>query len=261
VGWRDPVWDWSAFVKHVGDAFVPRVGFIRRLGINHGYATFGAHPRPGVLRIQELNPYGEVHYIENLDGELETRTVTGALGVEFLDGGKLGFEFNDWYEHLFEDFEITDDAVVPVGAYAFQEKRISFSSSKGRSLSAELGVSWGGFFNGDKTTYDVSALWRFDYHLSVDLFAERNDVSLPDTSFTADVFGTRINYAATTRLYLSAFVQFNAATDEVVSNFRVNFIHSPLSDLFVVYTERRHTEGLGVLDRVFTVKFTKMFEF
>jgi hypothetical protein len=261
VGWRDPVWDWSAFVKHVGDAFVPRVGFVRRRGVNHVYATFGAHPRPEILGIQELNPYGEIHYIENLDGELETKTVTGALTVEFLDGGMLRFQFNDWYERLFEDFVITEGAVVPVGEYSFQEKRISFQSSKGRSLSADVGVTWGGFFNGDKTTYDVSTLWRFDHHLSLDLFAERNEVSLPDTDFTADVFGTRINYAATTRLYLSAYVQYNAATEELVSNFRFNFIHSPLSDLFVVYTERRHTEGLGVLDRVFTVKVTKMFEF
>jgi hypothetical protein len=261
VGWRDPVWDWSAFVKHVGDAFVPRVGFVRRRGVNHGYATFGAHPRPEILGIQELNPYGEIHYIENLDGELETKTVTGALAVEFLDGGMLRVEVNDWYERLFSDFVITGDAVVPVGEYSFQEKRISFQSSKGRPLSANVGVTWGGFFNGDKTTYDLSALWRFDRHLSLDLFAQRNEVSLPDTDFTADVFGTRINLAVTTHLYLSAYVQYNAATEEVVSNFRFNFIHSPLSDLFVVYTERRHTEGLGVLDRVFTVKLTKMFEF
>jgi hypothetical protein len=261
VGWRDPVWDWSAFVKHVGDAFVPRVGFVRRSGINHGYATFGAHPRPGILKIQELNPYGEFHYITDLDGELETRTATGAFAVEFLDGGMLQFKLGDWYERLVEDFVITDGAVVPAGEYTFREKQLSFQSSKGRTLSADVGVTWGGFFNGDKTTYDLSALWRFDEHLSVDLLGQRNEVSLPDTEFTADVFGTRINYAATTRIYFSGFVQFNAATDELVSNFRFNFIHSPLSDLFVVYTERRNTEGLGVLDRIFTVKVTKMFEF
>jgi hypothetical protein len=79
--------------------------------------------------------------------------------------------------------------------------------------------------------------------------------------FTADVFGGRLNYAATTRIYLSGFFQYNESLEELVSNVRFNFIHSPLSDLFVVYTERRSTAGLGLMDRLFTVKVTKMFEF
>ena len=56
VAWRDRIWDASAFVKHVGDAFNPELGFVRRRGIRHGYATFGAHPRPGWAHVQEINP-------------------------------------------------------------------------------------------------------------------------------------------------------------------------------------------------------------
>jgi hypothetical protein len=261
VGWRDPFWDTSAFVTHVGDAFVPRVGFVQRRGINHAYATLGAHPQRPLAWLQELNPYGEIHYITNLDGELETKTLTGALGVEFLDGGLLSFQFNDRFERLFEVFQVHPDAAIPVGAYSFREGKLSFQSSKGRSLSGTAALTWGGYFNGDKSTLDLSALWRLDHHLSFDVFAQRNEVSLPDIGFSADIFGGRINYAATTHLYLTAFIQYDASVKELVSNVRFNYIYSPLSDLFVVYTERRSTSGLGILDRIVTVKVTKLFEF
>lgn len=261
VGFRDSFWDTSAFLKHVGDAFVPRAGFVRRRGVNHGYATFGVHPQQPLPRVQEINPYAEIEYITNLGGVLETRTLTGALGMEFEDGGMLTLQVNDRFERLFEPFQVHPEAAIPAGSYGFREGSVSFRSSKGRPLSGTVGVTWGGFYSGEKTTLEVSALWRVDHHLSFDIFAERNAVSLPDVDFSADVLGGRVNLAATTRLYLSAFLQYNAAAEEMVSNFRVNFIHSPLSDLFWVYTERRSTAGLGVFDRIFTVKVTKMLEF
>jgi hypothetical protein len=261
VGFRDPFWDTSAFVKHVGDAFVPRVGFVRRLGVNQAYATLGVHPQRPLPHLQELNPYAEFDYIETLDGELQTRVVTGALSAEFLDGSTLTVKYNDRFEHLFEDFEIQPGAIIPVGRYGFREGIIAYRSSRGRPLSGNVGITWGGFFNGNKTTLDLSAHWRVDQHLYFDAFVERNHVTLPDAEFSADVYGGRVNLAATTRLYLSGYIQHNAAVKEMISNIRFNFIHSPLSDLFVVYTERRSTGGFGVLDRVFTVKVTKMFEF
>jgi hypothetical protein len=261
VGWRDRLWDTSFFVKHVGDAFVPRVGFVRRRGIRHGYATFGAHPRPSIAHVQEMNPYGELHYITNLHGELETRNVTLGLGVEFLDGGNLSCAVDDRFERLFEDFPISTDATVPVGDYHFREESISYSSSGGRPLSGEASVTWGGFYNGNKTTLDLGARWRLDYHLSVDVFGQHNKVSIPGNDFTADVYGARVDYAYSTHLFANAFVQYNVAGEELVMNLRFNYIHSPLSDLFLVYNERRDMTGGGVLDRIFTVKVTKLFAF
>lgn len=76
LAWRDRVWDASAFVKRVGDAFTPGVGFVRRRGVQQGYATVGAHPRPRIPGVQEVNPYAELHYITNLESVLETREAT-----------------------------------------------------------------------------------------------------------------------------------------------------------------------------------------
>jgi len=94
-----------------------------------------------------------------------------------------------------------------------------------------------------------------------DLFADRNEIALPDVAFTADVYGGRINWALSTRFFTTAFVQYNAAADEVFTNVRLNYIHAPLSDLFLVYTERRDAGSGSIIDRLASFKVTKLVGF
>jgi len=46
-----------------------------------------------------------------------------------------------------------------------------------------------------------------------------------------------------------------------VTNVRVNYIHAPLSDLFLVYTERRVRDGATPADRLLSLKVTKAVAF
>ena len=82
---------------------------------------------------------------------------------------------------------------------------------------------------------------RPNYHLNVDLNYSRNDVTLPNGAFTTNLVGARILYGFSPRLFLNAFIQYNADTHQVSSNYRFNFTHHPLSDLYLVYNDRRDT--------------------
>lgn len=261
VGWRDRFWDASAFVRQIGDAFNPTVGFVRRRDLRQSYATVGIHPRPAVRGVQEINPYVSVDRITDLESVLMTRTATAGFEVTFVDGGRLSLEYSDQFERLTEPFEVVSDAVIPVGDYAFREASATYRSNTGRAWSGQLTIGRGGFFSGTKTSVDVGAVWRASYQLSLDLSVSHNDIALPDGSFTADVLGGRVTYGFSTKLFASGFVQYNAAADQLVTNVRVNYLHAPLSDLFLVYTERRDTAGGGVAERVLTAKLTKSFGF
>jgi hypothetical protein len=70
-----------------------------------------------------------------------------------------------------------------------------------------------------------------------------------------------MRYALSTSFFASAFVQYNSSADEVITNVRFNLIHAPLSDVFLVYSERRNTRTNTLLDRVLTAKMTKLFAF
>ena len=260
VAWRDQVWDASAFVKHVGDAFNPELGFVRRRGIRHGYATFGAHPRPSWAHVQEINPYGELHYITNLDNRLQTRNAVLGFGFQFLDGSALNLRYVNVFERLETPFSVSGFP-IPLGDYVTNEGSVTYVSSRARPFSTRLNFSGGGFWNGSRYTFSGSAIWRPSYRLAFDASWSHNGISLPDGSFSTDVLGARIKFGYDTDLFTSAFVQYNSTADLLVTNLRLRFIHAPLSDLFLVYTERRDVKDNVVLDRVVTAKVTKLFAF
>jgi hypothetical protein len=260
VAWRDPVWDMSGFVKHVGEAFNPEVGFVRRRGVRQAFTTVGAHPQVGVPSIIEINPYVDINLLSDLRWELETRTVTGGFGVSFMDGGSLNIEYNNWLERLTQPDTIAGVGLEP-GEYRYGNTAVTYVSSGARLLSGSVRFSRGGFYDGNITSVAGTGVLRPNHHLLIDLSVQHNSLTLAGQSVTADLFGARLRYAYSTQLFASAFVQYNNSTDELVTNVRLNLIHAPLSDIFLVYSERRNVRLDLLLDRVVTAKVTRLFAF
>lgn len=266
AGWRDAILNTSVLYRRIGDRFDPEVGFVRRRGVEHFYGTIGVHPQPGVAYVNEVNPYVEAEQFLDLGGLLETRNVVAGLGVAFLDGGMFTAEWRDRYERLDDPFSLPG-GVVPEGRYAFREGSFSYQSDASRTLSGQVRFGGGGYFQGERRSVGGNVVWRANAHLGFDVGADHNVIDLDGDPFTVDVYSARVDYAYSTRLLSGAWVQYNDATGELVTNVRVNFIHAPLSDLFLVYSERRDLSpsdsGLDdvLLDRRITIKATRLFAF
>jgi hypothetical protein len=88
-------------------------------------------------------------------------------------------------------------------------------------------------------------------------------VTLPTGGFTADVSFLRGTYAFSTKFTTDALVQYNSLDRRLLSNVRLNLIHRPGSDLFVVFTEDRGRDGdLGrVSNRGLVSKVTYLVRF
>ena len=56
-------------------------------------------------------------------------------------------------------------------------------------------------------------------------------------------------------MFLNAFVQYNGETDTWLTNVRYNFIHRPLSDIYVVWNE---TRSATITRRALLLKYTYM---
>jgi hypothetical protein len=260
VAWRDPVWDASGFVKHVGESFNPEVGFVRRRGMRQAFATLGAHPQLSVPSIIEVNPYIDVSMLSDLRWSLETRTATGGFGISFIDGGSLNIEYNNWLERLTQPDTIAGVGLEP-GEYRYANTAITYASSGARWLSGSVRLNHGGFYDGDITSIAGTGVLRPNHHLLIDISIQHNDLTLSGQSTTADLFAARLRYAYSTQLFASGFVQYNNSSDELVTNVRLNLIHAPLSDIFLVYSERRNLRLNLLLDRVITGKVTRLFAF
>ncbi len=262
VGWRDALWNNSVAVRQVGERFNPGLGFVRRRAIRESYATVGLHTQPRIPRVLEVNPFAEFTNTTDLSGHLESRETQAGLSLDFHDRSTLNFGWTRTFERLAAPFNVRAGVSIPVGDYTFSQGSVRYQSSQGHALSGNLNVSSGGFWDGTRTTVSGGLRWQPDHHLVLDVDATHNAVTAQGTSFTADLYGARLQYAWSTALNFSGFVQVNADTDEMVTNLRMNFIHAPLSDLFLLYTERRAlaADG-GVLERFLTVKVTRLLLF
>ena len=79
--------------------------------------------------------------------------------------------------------------------------------------------------------------------------------------FSTNILGLRLLYTFSPKLFVKAFVQWNSDKDAIIGNFLVSFIHTPGSDLFLVYNEEVATGGgrMRSNNRTLLVKFTYLF--
>ncbi len=261
AAWRDRLWDVSALWRRIGDDFDPGVGFVRRTDIEHTYATVGVHPRPGISFIQEVNPYVEIHHYANLGDTLVTRQVGGGVAVDFTSGATLTGTVARNYELVEESFAVSG-GTIPVGGYDFDEASVKFQSSAGRPFSADVSMSGGGYYDGDRRSVGGGFRWLASHRFAVTGSADYNRIELPEGTFTSAVYSGRLKYAFSTRAFITLNVQYNHDDDQLVSYARFNLIHGPLSDFFVVLTERRRLgPESAVLERALTAKVTKLLAF
>ena len=263
AAYRNAFWNISGLYKQVGDGFSPETGFIDRTAVRRYFATVGVHAQVSTLGLREINPYVDFDTYTNLSGAIETRSVEAGTVFSLNQGGQVTFTVADRSERLFEDTRIAG-VTVQEGTYDWVEPAVRIATPGNYAVSVSGSVRWGDFYDGTRKTISGDLTFRPTAHLSFDVGAQHNDLNLGGSAFTADLFSGRVRYAHNTRTFFMAFVQYNEAAEELIANARFNLVHSPLSDVFLVYTERRSlADGVTdtVLERGITLKITKLLAF
>lgn len=262
VAWRDQLWDVSALARRVGEDFDPGIGFVQRRGMTHLYGTVGAHPRPGIPGVLDLNPYLEAHRYTSVAGEVETTRETGGLGVNFADGGDFSTRVTRRMERLESGFQVEGQGLVPAGTYRFTEAEARYQSSGNRQISGNVVGAIGGYFGGRRQSIGAGLRWQPDPRISLAVQADRNAIELGDDRFSANLYRTELRVARSTRLYLGSVVQYNEAQELLVSNLRLTWLHAPLSEAYLVFTDRRRTGNeASASERLVTLKVTRLLAF
>jgi hypothetical protein len=261
VAWRDRLFDVEASHISIQENFNAEVGFVPRVGIRKSRGQFGLTPRPEgrIPWVREFNPSIDVNYITNQEGILDTREVTGRFSVEFNDSSRLSFGQRSTFERLFEEDEVLDE-ILPAGDYRYSEFSASYFSDRSRMFSGSAQWREGGFYDGDRRAYGFGLGFFPSSQFGVDLFWDHVDVSFPARDVETDLLSSRVDYSFNTQMFLSGLIQYSSRDGFVASNIRFRWIHSPLSDFYLVYNERRVPEG-DVIDRALIAKLTYLFSF
>lgn len=254
---------WTLFLNHnsVQDNFNPEMGYFQRTGIQRSEVSFGVSPRPKMLNLRQVTLFNDLHYIVNQQGQLEARYSYAGFFSQFQDGATW-IALASWnMERLTEDFEISDSVTILPGTYRYANVFSEFDSDKSRVVSGSLIGRFGQFYDGRIAGLGGGVNVKLGSHLTCNLQFERNIVDVSAGTFTTNIVGTRIIYSFTPKLFAKAYFQWNSEKDEAIANVLVNFIHTPGSDLFIVYNEEMETRRGSVTprNRTLLLKFTYLF--
>ena len=261
--WDDDELALSAGYITIQPNFKPEVGFVRRPNMTQYDSEITWSPLiQSSEMIRNLQFETGFEYIQGASsGEIETRDLRITTGIQFQNNGNIRFTTRETFERLDAGFPIRPGITIQAGDYTFREHSVSTQTDRSRMISGNGSVSWGGFWDGDVTSLSGGISLKPSFRWNVDLSYAQNRVTLPDGRFTTDLVGARFIYGFNPNAFFNAFVQYNADTNQVSSNIRFNWTHSPLSDLYIVYNDTRDTDRGQLVDRAIIVKLTNLFNF
>ena len=227
----------------IGDDFNPDVGFVRRRDMRRSSALLRFSPRPRrIASVRKFFYQASLDYITNGSGHLETRESTGEFAIEFQNSDRLSVNATDNYEFLPRPFLIAPGITLPVGGYRFTYVHVQMNLGQRRKVSGNVALDSGTFYNGHKTTVSLSrGRMNAGSRLSLEPAYLLNVVDLAQGSFTSQLVGSRVTYAMTPLMFMSALLQYNSSSHAVGANVRLRWEYHPGSEFFVVYNEDRDT--------------------
>ena len=279
--YNSEAWILLAGYTQVSEAFNPEVGFLQRSGFRKPNFTIFNTTRPkDFLGLLEMRPHVSYQGFWDFDGFQES----GRWHIDNHLEWKNGYEFHTAVNLTKEGIHpleiepvIIDgmtvgldtvnaveiqDVFIPPGTYDHAEVALVGITNRGAWISFSMRATIGGYFGGDRIFLSPSARFRIGEAFNAELSLRHNNIDLPNGSFVTNLLRARISYSFTPRLFLQGLVQYNDSADIWSSNFRLGWLQSANTGLFVVYNDVREHENRmwGTRSRSLIVKYSQLFD-
>ena len=174
-------------------------------------------------------------------------------------------------ENLRDSLEILEDEVyVNTGRYKFVTLRGILNSPSSKPFFIIFFTESGQYFGGNRLSFRIEPTWNLSRHIEFGGTYNFDHIEFPkrDLTMTNHILGIKALYMLDTKLSSNAFIQFNTADHEIISNFRIRYNPKEGNDLYFMFNEGRNTyltreePNLPVYSsRSVMVKYTYTFNF
>ncbi len=227
----------SASYTGVDADFDPSLGFVQRQDMRRWKGGVAAFPR-----------FEQSRWARRMVAALNTERITGGDGdlqsTLWFSHNMFTFESADWvmlnvrrrFERLTSPSAIQGRTLAP-GDYTFSNVELRFQTNESRTLSPRARLSVGDFWSGTRTEIGGGLAWKTGPYLTLGTGVTRNDISLPvqNGDFSTTLFTLNVLGAISRSLFANALVQYDDVSNVIQANVRINWIHTPGSDLFLVF--------------------------
>ena len=256
----------SSGYTEVGEGFNPEVGFLLRPSFRKvEFLIFKQVRSQAWTRMLELRPHISYRGYWNIDGTQQT----GFLHVDNHWEWKNNFEvhtgINFTREGVFQDFKIWEDAEdaaifvdVPAATYTHQEAQIIFMTNASKPFYISTRHVIGGSFGGQRQVNSGTAGMRIGDKFNAVITFSNNNYQLESGDFTTNIWGGRVTYSFTPRIFIQSLIQYNGLQDFWLSNIRFSILQQANSGLFVVLNDVR---GKTIADnRSLAIKYSRVLD-
>ena len=225
----------------VDEDFRPGLGFVQRQDMIGTGIIAGFTPRVGdgdeLIRQWRFTIYARD--VQNHAGIHETGVLNGGIEAILETRDKIGLNVIQNKEKLTAGFTLGNGVEIQKGNY--RDRKISFSArtNQSRSVWGNFDLSKGDYFGGNKTSMSGSIGKQFSNHLTLYGSAIQNIVLIPSQEeFTANIYGITAEVALNRKWFGKALIQYDNFSEQLQLYCRINWIHTPGSDLFIVLNQR-----------------------
>ncbi len=256
--------------KQVQRNFNPALGFVSNTDIEEATADAGYTWFPNSDFIQEVFSGIDIQRTEFIGSGLQSQILLGRLleiGTNSRDSFSLHYRQNK--EVITTPFEIYEDinkqVIIQPGTYSFGEASASLSTGSQRDLSGSVAISYGDFFDGDRTNLFGEIVWRQSCYFRVSASYDWNDINLSGGNFITrnTRLTTEVNFSPT--LYWVSLIQYDNVSEVLGLNTRLVWIPTAGQEGLIVFNHRMQDEDKNNSFRSelsdITVKFSYTFRF
>ena len=239
LNYTTDLWGIFANTFQVDEEMNAASGFVNRRNVRESRISLRRSFRPGFFNLRKVDFRLSGDRITTIDGRFQDSRIGLSFGPNFNTGDDFNLNIDRGRSQVDDAFVLADTLPVPAGEYSTNEWSIRMGATDARALSGRLNISGGDFFGGRVQRWGGELSFIPTPTIALNPGFERNKVTLPNGSFTAEITSLRLTWALSPLMTTNAFVQYNGLTDRIITNVRFNFIHRPGSDLFVVFSENR----------------------
>jgi len=237
--------------SYIGENFRSDLGFIRRTDIIKLYPeikyTFWPEDAKLINHSFEVTPV----YIfkPSLNNEISDYYIISKWDAAMRDSSRINVTMWNRFTYLYEEFDPTGtNSGNPLPAnsgYHYTNFDFSFNSDDSKDFNYRVNPSFGKFYNGYKTSFDVELSQRIRPKFTSSVEMKFDKVKLPEPYSSANIFliAPRFDFTFNKNLYWATLLQYSNQSNNLSLNARLQWRFAPLSDLFIVYNDNYFTEN------------------
>lgn len=254
LGWFPQNWYWGTVSKMVSERYLPGMGYVFGQNIIHhnpgGYYIW--RPKKGWWStwIRRQDPGFFINWYQNAH-DLSTQEINLYLFPIYVFTKRNAF-FEYSYTPTWQKFNAPFTILgrtISKGNYRTANHTLRFNSDRSKKISTGLKFESGGYYNGRLQQWTADLKLSPIPHIYMEGNFEHNlfkNFGLLKQNFKTQLYSLGVRLAASPKLQLSSFYQYNTFDQRSRINLRGSWEFSPLSFLYLVFNEnslRNSPEG------------------